>query len=363
METAAMLIKAAAVTLTDEDTRKRLGWLIAALLSPVILIAVLLCSLGSGSADHNASVVQLCFQGGEIPDSVPEEYRAYIEDMIQSFALLDDRMDEINSQMEDDDSLDAVRVKAIFYALYFGEDSPSRRAHRQYVDCFVTYEERTRTVTTEDDDGNEVESEESYTVAVPVTDLAAVYDNISSTLGLEITDEQKSNADSIYSLIQYGWSSGSAWAGELDGAVMSVDGFCAPLGSGWRSNVTSEFGYRICPYHGRELHSGLDISASAGTPIRAALSGTVVKSCYSSSYGNYTVVDHGNGMTTAYAHQSQRLVQVGDTVEAGQVIGLVGSTGNATTSRYESTWNCKTHEIIYRRREAHNGENRTDCEH
>jgi murein DD-endopeptidase MepM/ murein hydrolase activator NlpD len=326
----AALAKATHVVLSHDRLRKRVGWILVALLSPVILISVLLCSLGASAANHNVSAVRLCFQGGEVPANVPVEYRAYIQDMIQSFTLLDDRMDEINSQMEEGRSLDVIRVKAIFYALYFGEDSPSRRAHRQYVDCFVTYEDRTRTVTTEDDDGNGVESEESYTVAVPVTDLAVVYDNISSAPGIEITDEQKSNADSIYSLIQYGWSSGSAWAGELDGAVMSVDGFCAPLGSGWRSNVTSEFGHRICPYHGRELHSGLDISASAGTPIRAALSGTVVKSCYSSSYGNYTVIDHGNGMTTTYAHQSQRLVQAGDTVEAGQVIGLVGSTGNAT---------------------------------
>jgi murein DD-endopeptidase MepM/ murein hydrolase activator NlpD len=72
------------------------------------------------------------------------------------------------------------------------------------------------------------------------------------------------------------------------------------------------------------------MSAVTGTPIRAALSGTVIKSYYNSSYGNYTVIDHGNGMTTGYAHQSQRLVRVGDTVEAGQVIGLVGSTGNST---------------------------------
>lgn len=94
--------------------------------------------------------------------------------------------------------------------------------------------------------------------------------------------------------------------------------------------ISSDFGYRICPYHGRELHSGLDLAAPAGTSIRAALSGTVVKSYYSNSYGNYTVIDHGNGMTTAYAHQSKRLVSVGDTVNAGEVIGLVGSTGNST---------------------------------
>ncbi len=72
------------------------------------------------------------------------------------------------------------------------------------------------------------------------------------------------------------------------------------------------------------------MAAPAGTPIRAALGGTVVKSTFHSSYGNYTVIDHGGGLTTGYAHQSQRLVSVGDTVEAGEVIGLVGSTGNST---------------------------------
>ena len=142
--------------------------------------------------------------------------------------------------------------------------------------------------------------------------------------------EQQANADNIYSLIVYGLPSGSSLGEGFGRPVMSVDGFCSPLGAGWQARVTSDFGYRICPYHGRELHSGLDMGAPTGTPIRAALAGKVVKSYYSISYGNYTLIDHGNGMTTAYAHQSKRLVKVGDTVEAGEVIGLVGSTGNST---------------------------------
>ena len=192
------------------------------------------------------------------------------------------------------------------------------------------YEERTRTVTAKDEMGNGVEEEETYTVAIPITDLAVVYRNISSAMGVEVTVEQQANADNIYSLIVYGLPSGSSLGEGFGGPVMSVDGFCSPLGAGWQARVTSDFGYRICPYHGRELHSGLDMGAPTGTPIRAALAGKVVKSYYSISYGNYTLIDHGNGMTTAYAHQSKRLVKVGDTVEAGEVIGLVGSTGNYT---------------------------------
>ena len=62
----------------------------------------------------------------------------------------------------------------------------------------------------------------------------------------------------------------------------------------------------------------------------AAKGGTVVKSYFSSSYGNYIVISHGGGLMTAYAHLSRRLVSVGDTVSAGQQIGKVGSTGNST---------------------------------
>ena len=330
MTAAAALAKAGAMLLTNEDARKRVGWVLAAALSPAILLLVFIFSLASGTAAHNVSAVQLCFQGGALPDAVPEEYRTHIEDMRQSFSMLDGFITTVNEQTEDGDSLDSTRVKAVFYALYFGEDTPSRRAHGQFVDCFVTYEERTRTVTTKDEMGNDVEEEETYTVAIPITDLAVVYKNISSAMGVEVTVEQQANADDIYSLIAYGLPSGSSLGEGFGGPVMSVDGFCSPLGAGWQARVTSDFGYRICPYHGRELHSGLDMGAPTGTPIRAALAGKVVKSYYSISYGNYTLIDHGNGMTTAYAHQSKRLVKVGDTVEAGEVIGLVGSTGNST---------------------------------
>ena len=69
----------------------------------------------------------------------------------------------------------------------------------------MTYEERTRTVT--DEDGTE--TEESYTVAIPVADIAAVYGNLENVLHLQLSEEQKSNADSIYSLVRYGIAGGS----------------------------------------------------------------------------------------------------------------------------------------------------------
>ncbi|WP_312940640.1 M23 family metallopeptidase [Oscillibacter sp.] len=323
---AAAVAKTAAVLLSGEDSRRRLACIILAVLSPVIVVVIFLLSLASGSAGHNVSAAQLCFQGGTIPDTMPAEYQTYISEMQSSFSLLDQLLADINAQTENGDTVDETRVKAIFYALYFGDDQPGRRATARFADCFVTYEERSQTVTNNDG----TTSEEPYTVAVPITDLSTIWSNVESTMEVEVTPDIQSNAESIYALIRFGWTGGSAWSEELGEALVSADGFCSPLGAGWESRVTSEFGYRICPYHGRELHSGLDMAAPTDTPIRAALDGTVAKSYYSSSYGNYIVIDHGNGLTTGYAHQSKRMVKKGDTVTAGQVIGLVGSTGNST---------------------------------
>lgn len=96
------------------------------------------------------------------------------------------------------------------------------------------------------------------------------------------------------------------------------------------TRISSPFGYRNCPYHGRELHGGVDLPAPHGTNILAAKGGTVVVSTYGSSYGNYVAISHPDGSRTMYCHMSARLVSVGDTVAQGQVIGRVGSTGNST---------------------------------
>ncbi len=98
---------------------------------------------------------------------------------------------------------------------------------------------------------------------------------------------------------------------------------CTTIGSG--------FGYRIHPIFGdKRFHSGVDISASAGATIVAADAGTVVTAVYSSSYGNYVVISHGNGNSTLYAHMSSMAVSAGQTVTKGQTIGYVGSTGWST---------------------------------
>ena len=247
--TVAAIAKAAVAVLSNEKTRKALGWVIVAILSPLIVLVVLICAVLSGSSQHNVSAVELCFHGGTISSSATPEYRGYIEDMRGSFAQLDRAIEEINAQCEDGNSLDDTRVKAVFYALYFAAEHPDDSGIRAFTDCFVDYEERTRTVTTTDEEGNEVEVEETYTVAIPVTDMNEVYARIEAAMGITVTPENQSNADSIYNIVLYGTATGTGdWFPGADVPFISVDGFCSPVGANWESIVTSEFGYRRDPF-------------------------------------------------------------------------------------------------------------------
>ncbi|MBK5263488.1 MAG: M23 family metallopeptidase, partial [Peptostreptococcaceae bacterium] len=89
--------------------------------------------------------------------------------------------------------------------------------------------------------------------------------------------------------------------------------------------VSSAYGSR-----GGGSHVGVDLRAPRGSAIMAADGGTVVKACYSGSYGNLIIINHGNGIQTYYGHCDSMNVSVGDQVTKGQVIGTVGATGNAT---------------------------------
>lgn len=100
-----------------------------------------------------------------------------------------------------------------------------------------------------------------------------------------------------------------------------------PLEYGVYFKITSEQGWRDL-YGVWDNHYGIDIAVPCGTPVRAYNSGTVVRSEKHWSYGEYITIDHGGGVTTLYAHMSERLYSVGDYVEAGTVIGYVGLTGN-----------------------------------
>jgi len=92
-----------------------------------------------------------------------------------------------------------------------------------------------------------------------------------------------------------------------------------------RGQLTSRFGWRLTGHH-----NGIDIAAPRGSPILVAKDGHVVYAGWFFAYGLAVIVDHGNGISTVYGHASKLLVPIGEVVETGQVIALVGSTGDAT---------------------------------
>ena len=103
------------------------------------------------------------------------------------------------------------------------------------------------------------------------------------------------------------------------------------------TRISSPFGPRICPFHGRENHSGVDIARTNGRSIDgaaivAAGPGTVISAGYRGGYGYTVIIDHGNGVTTLYAHQQAGGIKVsnGQSVGGGERIGTVGTTGSST---------------------------------
>ena len=222
--TAGMIAKAAATALSNEKLRKGIGWGLVAVLSPVILLIAALCSIGTGGADHNNQAVAAAFYGTSYSTEVPMVFRSHIEEMRTAFSLLDSAVASVNGRTEGGNSLDPIRVKAVFYALCFGEDAPGRRAANRFVECFYNWETRTHTVKVENEDGTVTSTEEEYTIAVPVS-LHQAYANLEAELGRTITEDDKSNIDHIYTMIA-GTAGGGSYSGEFlrgDGSSIDLD--------------------------------------------------------------------------------------------------------------------------------------------
>ena len=119
---------------------------------------------------------------------------------------------------------------------------------------------------------------------------------------------------------QSGWTDASGTGGAAEAMRMPV-----------AASVSSSFGMRVHPIRGsHRFHRGVDLRASAGTPIRASASGRVVHAGWNGGYGRQVLVDHGGGLATRYAHMSRLSARPGAQVNSGEVIGYVGSSGLST---------------------------------
>ena len=194
------LARLAAAVLTNEDGRRTAGKALALILSPLIILAAFLCCFGDGASQHNNAVVSAAFYGAEFSDKVPKEYRTHIAEMQEAFSLLDSATVYVNQKAEEG-SLDPVQVKAVFFALCFGDN-------------FYKTEIRTRMVTVTQEDGTEELVEETYEVAVPLP-TAEVYEKLSTWRGRVVTDAERSNAVDIYAMVM-GSMGGDIFNGEYE---------------------------------------------------------------------------------------------------------------------------------------------------
>ncbi len=337
------IAKALLILATDKRFWKGVGILFAVFLIPFILLVLVICSLLFATASHNNAAVDLTFNGGHIPASMPAEYREYITEMRDCFSALEDAIAAVEADMENGDSLDEIRVKAVFYAIYFGSDHLRLRsaAARSFVDCFVYYEECAHPAE-EDDDGGYI-----HLRAYPIQDLPMIYDNVGAYVGQTLTDDDSANITEIYLRVVYhnfdisadvsleGGNGTHDLIGEMvkdSQVISSAEGFVSPLEGDWRDKVSSEFGYRKNPTGpGMDGHTGLDMAVPMGSSVRVVKAGKVLFVRYKQTgYGYHVAIDHGGGLVTLYAHCSQILVTEGQTVSAGEVIARSGSTGNST---------------------------------
>ena len=105
--------------------------------------------------------------------------------------------------------------------------------------------------------------------------------------------------------------------------------FKCPITAKWR--LSSPYGYRADPFTGvRKFHTGMDLAAPTGTPVKATLDGKVVAVSFNQVYGNYVIISHINGYQSLYAHLHTTNVKVGQRLNQGEKLGLVGSTGYST---------------------------------
>ena len=160
-----------------------------------------------------------------------------------------------------------------------------------------------------------------------MADEAALSEEIAKSESAYYAALSKEEAERIAALNRQNNNKGSS--SNSSGAT-NTGGWLYPLP--YQCQVTDSYGYRTHPVSGKRgtWHNGVDLAAGSGTSIYASKSGTVTTAVNSSIWGNYVVINHGDGFSTLYAHMQGLIVSVGDYVKQGQTIGYVGSTGLST---------------------------------
>ena len=269
--------------------------------------------------DTFAETVRTTYEEGEI---------SYLEVLLNSSSFSDllNRIEIVSSIMDDNKKIVAEYTAA-------KEDIQQKRDDLQKTqDEQVQYQDNLNYKS------EELKSSEAQQAALQESleayqkEQKAEYERISNEMDSvsdQIAEQSRKEAAAAAAAKKKGTTSNQVTTTGSGSATRYSGTFTWPL-PGYTS-ASSAYGWRTHPIYGtRKFHKGEDIPAPTGAAIVAAASGTVTTAGWVSGYGNYTVINHGGGVMTAYGHQSAIYVSVGQTVSAGQTIGAVGSTGNST---------------------------------
>lgn len=168
--------------------------------------------------------------------------------------------------------------------------------------------------------------------AVAQLNTKAEYKSFNYDRPTSSTDEFSKNSGGPFGQLAEAEEEETTIEGQLKNIETTLNPAFLPTMWAHLGKINNEFGYRRNPFGGRsyEFHAGMDIDGDRGDVVAAPANGTIITAGWEGGYGNLIEIDHGNGLTTRYGHLSKIGVQVGDTIQRGQIIGLIGSTGRST---------------------------------
>lgn len=244
----------------------------------------------------------------------------------QDFSDFLTRFEYMNYIAKKDQSL-LADIKAMKDALE--ADKAALEQEKARLDQMKAEQESARLTLAEQEKEREVIAERLKKEEAQINEQLRQMNADSAAIGAQIAELQRQAAAEAAAraraMAQNGAIAGVAANGPI---TVSHSGYIWPLPSSHR--ITSPYGPRYSPFGYGEFHMGTDIGAPNGSPIVASRSGRIIIQVYHPSYGNYVVIDHGDGYSTVYAHMSGFASSLGADVAAGQVIGFVGSTGAST---------------------------------
>jgi len=234
---------------------------------------------------------------------------------------------------------------------YIEAREESERVKAEYEDVKADCEAKQEILNTEKEmlDAQIAETEEELAALEDQIDVAVTeYENflaaeeaaaqeIAAMVAAYQRQKEEEAAARAAAIARQNAQNGGGGEGDGGGGGLNPGGAVGTGNLGWpvpcSTRVTSRFGNRSDPFTGEtRYHSGIDIDGygNDGAPVVASDGGTVVTASYSDGYGNYVIIDHGNGYQTLYAHMSGLAVGAGQSVSQGQTVGYLGATGRAT---------------------------------